>query len=214
MACFSLMMEHHICLSHCLIWQKYSWKRYWAGNWILALYKYIFIIIIINPPERVLLVTCKKQAALQYTCKQHSWHVQHRNSYRIGRRPRYQWPFCSTLSSVDSEKSARKKSTSTDNYPMERQDTTSQGNYQQTGETHSTSIAYLYYCNIMYRNQFLLVSFKLISWREDLVTTDSYLVAIIWWQFQMFCGVRKNWRLNGYWSCIQLRKELLVFGYI
>ena len=26
----------------------------------------------------------------------------------------------------------------------------------------------------------LLVSFKLVSWRADLVTTDSYLVAIIW----------------------------------
>ena len=26
----------------------------------------------------------------------------------------------------------------------------------------------------------LLVSLKLVSWRADLVTTDSYLVAIIW----------------------------------
>ena len=44
-------------------------------------------------------------------------------------------------------------------------------------------------CNIMYWNQFLLVNFKLISWRKDFVTIDSYLVASIWWQFQMFWAV-------------------------
>ena len=38
-------------------------------------------------------------------------------------RPGYQRPLCSTPSSVDSEKSSRKKTTSNDNCPMERQDT-------------------------------------------------------------------------------------------
>ena len=42
---------------------------------------------------------------------------------KIGRRPGYQGQLCSTPFSVDSENSDRKKTTSNDNCPMERQDT-------------------------------------------------------------------------------------------
>ena len=43
---FSLMMEHQIRLRHCFV--KLFTKRYWAVNWILALHKYIIIIISYN----------------------------------------------------------------------------------------------------------------------------------------------------------------------
>ena len=79
-------------------------------------------------PERVSLVTCKSQRHFNTFCKQLPWNVQlYETPYRIGRRPGYQGPRCSTSSSVDSGKSARKKKTktkktTTDNWTMERQD--------------------------------------------------------------------------------------------
>ena len=54
----------------------------------------------------------QKPAALQHFLLAAPLNVQlHETPYRIGRRPGYQGPRCSTSSSVDSEKSARNKET-------------------------------------------------------------------------------------------------------
>ena len=49
--------------------------------------------------------------------------------------------------------------------------------------THTDSTFVILIRDLLQHNvqkSILLVSFKLVSWRADLVTTDSYLVAIIW----------------------------------
>jgi len=62
--------------------------------------------------KRVPLITSKTHHHFNTFCKKFSWNVQlHKIPYRIGRRLGYQAPRCSTSSSVDSDKSARKKIT-------------------------------------------------------------------------------------------------------
>ena len=49
--------------------------------------------------------------------------------------------------------------------------------------THTDSTFVILIRDLLQHNvqkSIVLVSFKLVSWRADLVTTDSYLVAIIW----------------------------------
>ena len=78
-------------------------------------------------------------AALQHSCKQffhEMYNIPQQILHRIGRRPSYHGPCCSTPSSIDSEKSARKKNQAIDSSPMKCQDTSRPISSQQTGKTH------------------------------------------------------------------------------
>ena len=87
------------------------------------------------------LVTCRNQRHFNRFCWQLPRNVQlHKIPYRIGRRPGYQGPRCSTSSSVDSGKSARKKKkTTTDNCSKERQDSHRPRNSWPTRKTYGTN---------------------------------------------------------------------------
>ena len=97
-------------------------------------------------PQEIAAGNMQKQTALKHNCKQPLWHVQkYRYWYRIGRCPDYQGPLCSTSSSVDSEKSARKTTPSNDNCPTESQDTAWQGKANDRPERHTR-----YMCLVVY----------------------------------------------------------------